>query len=386
MGLLTRFPLDTQTRQLYRECCVETGLPIDLLSATGGQGFRTPRTVFLPERIVIHMGEKPESYTLAHELAHVLLAKRNGVVAPRAMAHPRTAAFQRELSLLFFTLADLFVDLILEERLLLPPDRWRTSVDGWKELARSHDKEFCPPSLAPFYRNHARVLRDWKLPRSQRPRPGSQARKDGGLLSVYRRALRMSGPLPWLSEALFERFLPKARWWWMTFEEMTTPMDTVPCDFLKASPMVPVADERPPLGRRDLGAILRDDLAKGRHFALLAWDFKGLGRLNASHGRSLGDEVIARVGSTLSRTFSANWFRLSGDEGIVPIPNADRTARRYLLGRARAALRGVALTIPVARPMTVDLALALVFHPSDGRNLDELLPRLEMRLAAPRHV
>ena len=112
------------------------------------------------------------------------------------MAHPRTAAFQRELSLLFFTLADLFVDLILEERLLLPLDRWRTSVDGWKELARSHDKEFCPPSLAPFYRNHARVLRDWKLPRSQRPRPGSQAREDSGLLSVYRRALRMSGPLP----------------------------------------------------------------------------------------------------------------------------------------------------------------------------------------------
>ena len=119
------------------------------------------------------------------------------------------------------------------------------------------------------------------------------------------------------------------------------------------------------LNRRSFERELTAHLERGRRYGLegaaLMLDLEGLKDVNDSFGHHVGDQLILRVAGALhSRLRETDILaRLSGDEFVALLPNADRAGARQVARELLVAVRAVRLPIPGGGPRSVTASVGV---------------------------
>ncbi|NMN98551.1 putative bifunctional diguanylate cyclase/phosphodiesterase [Antrihabitans stalactiti] len=136
--------------------------------------------------------------------------------------------------------------------------------------------------------------------------------------------------------------------------------------------------------------LIAEVLATGRSLVLMLVDLDDFKDINDSHGHTVGDKVLHRVGMLLQATVPAGSIlgRLGGDELVVGIPDsgledAEPIARRILDAISHPMhidleLVDEALNLEVAVTASVGIAMA----PADGDTISSLLTRADSAMYA----
>lgn len=112
----------------------------------------------------------------------------------------------------------------------------------------------------------------------------------------------------------------------------------------------------------------------GRPVGLVILDLDHFGRINHTHGRHVGDEVLKAVGNCLKGVTRRHDVvaRLGGEEFALLIPNADMVTMTRLAERIRGTIGGMAIVAAGSRfSVTASVGLALW----DGEETAEALFR-----------
>jgi len=125
---------------------------------------------------------------------------------------------------------------------------------------------------------------------------------------------------------------------------------------------------------------------RGSRGAVLLLDVDGFKAINDSLGHATGDEVIARLGATLTERLRSGDVvaRLGGDEFAVLLRRVDSATARSLAADVQA-LTTEGLATLVQRPVTLSVGVA-AFGPDAPLGLDELLSRADDAMYAAKRA
>jgi len=115
--------------------------------------------------------------------------------------------------------------------------------------------------------------------------------------------------------------------------------------------------------------------------AVILVDVDRLHDINQRFGRSVGDDVLARVAATIHRSLEGSelLFRNPGDEFVVFLARADRAHAERRAGAIRRAVLEAEIANPLGTtPVSVSVAVASV--PADGKSIDIALGAAQGRL------
>lgn len=104
---------------------------------------------------------------------------------------------------------------------------------------------------------------------------------------------------------------------------------------------------------------------------------------NDAHGHACGDDVLRRLGATLSAHIRSTDIvaRWGGEEFVVVIPGADRTSAHKRLELVRQAVAATDLGLPEgATPRTTTISVGIATYPADGEDITTLLRHADMRM------
>ena len=112
---------------------------------------------------------------------------------------------------------------------------------------------------------------------------------------------------------------------------------------------------------------LIDSEPAGPH-ALVMADIDHFKQVNDSHGHLVGDRVLSAVADALAAQGPADGLvaRLGGEEFVVLVPRAGLGAAVHLSERLRAAIAGLEIEIPGARPLRVTASFGVAPFPGPG--------------------
>ncbi|GGS02476.1 putative bifunctional diguanylate cyclase/phosphodiesterase [Deinococcus sedimenti] len=134
-------------------------------------------------------------------------------------------------------------------------------------------------------------------------------------------------------------------------------------------------------GRVRLTEQLRALTGRGGTFAVLVVDVDAFKVVNDTLGHDVGDELLRGVAGELQRLApqGSGVYRLSGDEFVVLLPDADDQAAQW---EARRLLQ-LAPTHPSLRVgMDVTLSIGVSVYPDDATDAEELLRHADSAMAA----
>jgi diguanylate cyclase (GGDEF)-like protein/PAS domain S-box-containing protein len=137
---------------------------------------------------------------------------------------------------------------------------------------------------------------------------------------------------------------------------------------------------------QELTRELEHSRRRGSRGAVLVLDVDGFKAINDSLGHGTGDEVIVRLGATLTERLRTGDVvaRLGGDEFAVLLRRVDPATARELVGDVRR-LATADLAELVRRPVTLSLGVA-PFGPGQGMTVDELLSRADHAMYAAKRA
>jgi TonB family protein len=128
-------------------------------------------------------------------------------------------------------------------------------------------------------------------------------------------------------------------------------------------------------------------LAAHETLTLIIIDLDGFKDVNDRYGHLTGNEVLKATAEVLSRHFRSDDIvvRYGGDEFVIVLPGAGRTAADRLAERAREALAGSHFAcVETGQPVdvTVSFSLGAATFPDDGKEGEALLQRADQLLLA----
>lgn len=370
------FPKNSKLDWFYQLCCERTGIAIDIAIDASEQR-RTPWTLFTNKKIVILGRNSPDEYDWLHELAHVLLAYESGVVTVAPIGVTFTHEKSEALYFLFFLVADLCVDWLLEQMGLLPEDHWQKVVSGYQRLLDDKNQSICPSFLKPFLSNHILVLQVLNSDAKATHLSACSA----WLLALYQQAVHQENPLVDLCQTLIPHYLQNFPWMFVRYNEIVLAHDwsrKIRLSDNAESAIQPIPPAPIAQWAHQVGELIK----KGAGFAILSWDIEGLTSVNHRYGRAFGDHLIAQVGSCLAAYFGVPWSRLAddSDEAMLAFPFSGIVGRQDIFIAAQLALRQVRLAERISAEFPIHVNIGIVFYPEDGDSLPELLRRLELRM------
>jgi len=138
--------------------------------------------------------------------------------------------------------------------------------------------------------------------------------------------------------------------------------------------------------RRTFLDQLRSEISRSRRaraeFAIVLLDLNGFKAVNDVYGHAVGDQVLIRVGETLSQAVRRSDMvaRFGGDEFILLLPESNQAKTLEILDR----LRGVSVVVPdrAGSRAQVNSSWGLAAWPHDGEDIERLLQVADRRLYA----
>jgi diguanylate cyclase (GGDEF)-like protein/putative nucleotidyltransferase with HDIG domain len=122
-------------------------------------------------------------------------------------------------------------------------------------------------------------------------------------------------------------------------------------------------------------------LGQGSAFTLLFIDVVGLEQINLAHGRSVGDEVLRHVVhySTAGLRLADILFRYGSDEFVALLNDTTSETAALVADRIRDGIRGTPFVIHNDDSIVIDVLVAYVISPSDGKSLASLIDTARLR-------
>lgn len=143
--------------------------------------------------------------------------------------------------------------------------------------------------------------------------------------------------------------------------------------------------------RKKLDDILADQLARfkrnRRSFAVLLIDIDHFKRLNDTHGHLAGDQVLASVADTLSRSIRSIDFaaRYGGEEFVIVLPETALSDARDMAERIRQQVGHTTCQFE-EHAIAVTLSIGVANSRSDDETADAIIARADQMLYEAKHA
>jgi len=145
---------------------------------------------------------------------------------------------------------------------------------------------------------------------------------------------------------------------------------------------LPLVDQLEVLLRSHSSSTEKDDKA----FVLLI-DVAGLNRINMTHGRTIGDEVLKRVAKETRRGLRAGdvLFRYVDDELVAFLASTDSKTGELIGERIRTNIESSPIDIAAGLRIDVKVKVATLTAPANSRKLLDVLATARSAASEPRH-
>jgi len=121
-----------------------------------------------------------------------------------------------------------------------------------------------------------------------------------------------------------------------------------------------------------------------RHLAVLVLDIDGFKAINASHGHTAGNVVLAHVGKLLPQSLRGSDVpaRIGGDEFAVIMPATDKERAYIVAERLQQALQGPVVINEDGAQVQLRVSLGVSGYPWAGNDVDAIVQWADTQMYA----